>query len=99
MRRMPTIMLAVLAATLLGGCGDKKIEQEELESKAQSFLDDLATQRGGTNAAEVSCPGDLDAKKGEETKCTASDKTGELTIRVRVNSIDGDTSRLSFVIE
>jgi hypothetical protein len=92
---MPIVLLLVSSALLTAGCGDKKITQDEVESKAQGYLDGLAEQRGGQNAARVSCPGDLKAKAGETMRCTASDRTGELTVLVRVNSVDGDESRRS----
>lgn len=96
---MPVAVVLLGLGLLASGCGDKQITRDEVEAKAQAYLDNLAKDQGGTNASVVTCPGDLDAKVGKIMRCTAKDPTGQLTVLVRVNSVDGDTSRLSMTID
>ena len=86
-RRLPLLAAALVLGPGLAGCG-QSIEQDELETRVAVALE----SRSGV-AAEVSCPGGLDAQVDATTECTATDPaTGEETAwRVVVTSVEDDT--------
>ncbi len=83
-------MLAVVPVLAIGvtACSSS-IGQDELEKQVSSTLE---SQFGV--AADVSCPGDLDAEVDATTECTAIDPdTGEkIGLRITVTSVEGDTA-------
>ena len=89
---MPRRRLLLVVAPVLGlgltACGSS-IGQDELEKQVSSTLE---SQFGV--AADVSCPGDLDAEVDATTECTATDPdTGErIGLRITVTSVEGDTA-------
>jgi hypothetical protein len=84
------LLLAAASALVLGltACGSS-IEQDELEKQVSSTLE----SRFGV-AADVACPGDLDAEVDATTECTTTDPdTGEeIRLRITVTSVEGDTA-------
>jgi hypothetical protein len=72
----------------LTACGSS-IGQDELEKQVSSTLE---SQFGV--AADVSCPGDLDAEVDATTECTATDPdTGErIGLRITVTSVEDGTA-------
>ena len=87
-RRLPLLAVASALGFGLTACGSS-IGQGELEKQVSSTLE----SRFGV-AAEVSCPGDLDAEVDATTECAATDPdTGErIGLRIRVTSVEGDTA-------
>jgi len=89
---VPRRLLLLAAATVLGmgltACGSSS-EQDELEKQVASTLE----SRFGV-AADVSCPGSVDAEVDATTECTATDPdTGEeVGLRITVTSVEGDTA-------
>ena len=88
-------MIAVTPALGLGltACGSS-IEQGELETQVASTIE----SRFGV-AADVSCPGDLDAEVDATTECTATDPgTGEeVGLRITVTSVEDGTANFDIV--
>jgi hypothetical protein len=84
------LLLAVAPVLGLGltACGSS-IGQDELEKQVSSALE---SQFGV--AADVSCPGDLDAEVDATTECTATDPdTGErIGLRITVTSVEDGTA-------
>lgn len=87
-RRLPLIAAASVLGLSLTACGES-ITQDELEIQVASTLQ---SQFGV--AADVSCPGDLEAEADATTECTATDPdTGEeIALRITVTSVEGDTA-------
>ena len=88
--------LAVIAAMTLGaGCGEKTVEQAELEKQVKKSL----TEEVGEAPKAINCPGDIEAKVDAKTRCTlvASDDS-ELDVDVRVTSVDGDTTKFDIQV-
>ena len=87
-RRLRVLAVAPVLALGLTACGSS-IGQDELETQV---ADALASRAGV--AAEVSCPGDLDAEVGVTTECRAVDPdTGEATRwRIVVTSVEDETA-------
>ena len=94
---MPRRLTLLAAAPVLGfgltACSSS-IEKDELEQQVSTTIE---SQFGV--AADVSCPGDLDAEVDATTECTAIDPdTGEkIGLRITVTSVEGDTA--DFAIE
>ena len=87
-RRLVLLAVASVLGFALTGCGES-IEQGELEAQVASTIE----SRFGV-AADVACPGDLDAEVDATTECTATDPdTGEESaLRITVTSVDGETA-------
>jgi hypothetical protein len=92
-RRLLPLAVAPVLGLGLTACGSS-IGQDELETQVSGTLE---SQFGV--AADVSCPGDLDAEVDATTECTAIDPdTGEkIGLRITVTSVEGDTA--DFAIE
>ncbi len=71
----PWAALALLAvgAAGLGACGDSKIDAGKAEAAIQR---DLA-RRTGLAIASVSCPDDVEAKRGDTFRCLAVARNGD----------------------
>jgi hypothetical protein len=87
-RRLPLLAVAPVLGLGLTACGSS-IGQDELEKQVSSTLE----SRFGV-AADVSCPGDLDAEVDATTECSAIDPdSGEkIRLRITVTSVEGDTA-------
>ncbi len=89
--RRPAALLAAVPVLVpgLAACGSS-IEQDELENQVASTIE---AQFGV--AAEVSCPGDLEAEVDASTECTATDPENdeEITLRITVTSVEGHTAQ------
>jgi hypothetical protein len=90
---VPRRTLALLAAgpvlgLALTACASS-IEQGELETQVASTIESTFGV-----AADVSCPGDLDAEVDATTDCTATDPdTGEeIALRITVTSVEDGTA-------
>ena len=66
MRRLNklTIVAALVAATALAGCGDKKIDQGKAEDLARKVADS-----GTIKTKSIECPSDVTAEKGKSFDC------------------------------
>ncbi len=87
-RRLPLLAAAPVLGLGLTACGSS-IEQDELERQVSSTLE----SEFGV-AADVSCPGDLDAEVDASTECTATDPDSgeEVALRIIVTSVEGETA-------
>jgi hypothetical protein len=83
-----TTSCAVLALLVpLAACGEKRIVAGDLEAKLRSSLAD----RSGGSVKEVSCPDDVEVKKGAHFDCTAvRPDGGRVTVRVTLTNDKGD---------
>ena len=94
MPRRPLLLVAVPALGLgLTACSSS-IEQDELERQVSSTIE---SQFGV--AADVSCPGDLEAEVDASTECTATDPDSgeEIALQITVTSVEGDTANFDIV--
>lgn len=83
-------LLAVGPVLVLGlAACSSSIAQGELETQVAGTLE---SQFGV--AADVSCPGDLEAEVDAATECTAVDPASgeEIALRIVVTSVEGDTA-------
>jgi hypothetical protein len=86
-RRRPLIATPVLMFGL-AACGSSVVTAEETATKAEDALEAQIGTR-----PEISCPDDLEAEEGAETRCvlTAGGDPTEYGVTVTVTSVDGDT--------
>ncbi len=94
---MPRRLLLLVAVPVLGlgltACSSS-IERAELEQQVSSTIE---SQFGV--AADVSCPGDLEAEVDASTECTATDPDSgeEIALQITVTSVEGDTANFDIV--
>jgi hypothetical protein len=90
------LLLAVPVVLVgLAACGSAVVTAEETAEKAEDALEEQLGVR-----QDVSCPDDLEAEEGAETRCvltTAGDDPIQFGVTVTVTSVDGDT--VNFDIE
>ena len=81
---MPRPMLVVavpVAALALTACGQKKIDTSKAEQSIKAGLE--SRQRNGVNITSVTCPSNVDVKKGNNFACTvkgANGRTAKVTV-------------------
>ncbi|TFV52775.1 DUF4333 domain-containing protein [Geodermatophilus sp. DF01-2] len=82
--RLALLASAPVLGLCLAACG-QAIEQGELEVQVATTIE----SEFGV-AADISCPGDLDAEVAATTECTATDPdTGEeIALRITVTSVE-----------
>jgi hypothetical protein len=92
----PLRLLAATPILLFGlvACSADVVTAEETSDKAEDALEGQIGTR-----PDISCPDDLEAEVGAETRCvlTAGDDPTEYGVTVTVTSVDGDT--VNFDIE
>jgi uncharacterized protein DUF4333 len=92
--RRPLLLVAVPVLGLgLSACSSS-IEQDELERQVSSAIE---SQFGV--AADVSCPGSLEAEVDASTECTATDPDSgeEIALQITVTSVEDDTANFDIV--
>ena len=92
-RRLPLLLAVPVLGLGLGACSSS-IEQDELERQVSSTIE---SQFGV--AADVSCPGALEAEVDARTECTATDPDSgeEIALQITVTSVEGDTANFDIV--
>jgi hypothetical protein len=95
MSRM-TMCIVPLAVALVGCGGAGTVDRAQVEKQAQTSL----SKSVGQKAPAATCPGDLDAEVGTTMRCYMDFPEGErLGITVKVKSVDGGDSKLSFAAD
>ena len=88
MRREAAALLA-LAGTVLGACGERTLDNRELESTLKRQLDRSA----GVTSRAVICPDDVAAEKGRMFACTLIAPNGDqVRVEVRLTNDEGGFS-------
>lgn len=67
------VACAALAASVLAGCGEKKLDTAKAESAIGA---DIARQTG-LEIESVRCPDEVEAKRGGRFRCVATAKNGD----------------------
>jgi hypothetical protein len=82
--------LAAVAAVALGGCGDKVLDQADVESNVKKVV----AEEVGQEPKRIECPDDLKAEVGEKMTCTlVADDDSEVDVTVTVTEVDGDNAK------
>jgi len=96
MKRIPLLAIPLIAAIAFTGCGTKKVSKDDIEKQVQAYFDNLAKQNGQASFPKITCPDDLEAKKGKSERCSAKQGKDTLGITVTVTGVNGDKASLSF---
>ncbi len=89
MRREAVALLALAGPTVLGACGERTLDNRELESTLKRQLDGSA----GVTSRAVICPDDVAAKKGRMFACTLIAPNGDqVRVDVRLTNDEGGFS-------
>ena len=89
MPRRLRLLIAVPALLFgLAACGSDVVTAEETAAKAEDALEEQIGTR-----PDISCPDDLEAEEGAETRCTltAGEDPTEYGVTVTVTSVEGAT--------
>ena len=70
--RLPLLTAALLAAVVLAACGEKTIDSD----KGERFIRGVVANQVGARIASVTCPEDVEAKKGGTFTCVVAGRDG-----------------------
>lgn len=89
--------IALASAVVAAGCGGAgTVDRAQVEEKAQTEL----SKTVGQEAPRPECPDDLEQKVGTTMRCQMDFPGGErLGLTVKVVSVDGSDSKLSFMAD
>jgi hypothetical protein len=90
--------LAIAMTIGLAACGSSSntIKKDEVAKRVQGEFDKIAQARGRKNFPKITCPDDLEAKKGASTRCSATGPDGTLGITVTVTELKDGNAHLGF---
>jgi hypothetical protein len=85
-----------LAVTVAGCGGTGTVDRAQVEKQAQAEL----SKTVGQQAPDATCPDDLKQEQGATMRCYMDfPGEGRLGLTVKVESVDGSDSRLSYVAD
>jgi hypothetical protein len=89
-------LIALPAALGLAGCGADTLRAEDVARAAEDAFEEESGFR-----FPITCPEDLAAEVGAETRCvlTREDLGEEYGVSVRVRSVDGDTATFDVEVD
>jgi hypothetical protein len=100
MRRVPLVLLFLLAVLALAGCSASVsvggIDSEEVAEEAQAKLSKVSEERGGAPFPTVHCPDDLNEEKGSTMTCFANFDGERHKISVEVTKVEDENAELHF---
>ena len=86
MRGRTLALLALAGSASLGACGERTLDNRELESTVKRQLDSSA----GVTSRAVVCPDDVPAKKGRSFACSLIAPNGdEVRVEVELTNDEG----------
>jgi hypothetical protein len=88
--------LPALAFGLAACSGTATLSAEEVANGAEDALEQEVGQR-----PDITCPDDVEAKVGNETRCTltAEGLPGEYGVSVKITSVEGDTANFDVQVD
>ena len=94
-RRLPLLVAVVLLGLGLAACS-MTLARAEVATKAEEALEAEVGSR-----PEISCPEDLEAKVGAETRCilTAVDDPTEYGVTITVTAVDGSDAEFDIAVD
>ena len=95
-RRLRLLLAAPLLAAGLAACGSSSLAADDVAEGAEDALEEQVGQR-----PDVSCPEDLPAEVGAETRCTltAGGDPTEYGVTVTITSVDGELPTFTVEVE
>lgn len=96
MHQISLLIPLAVAALAAAGCGDKKLDQADLEKQGLASLE----RQVGQKAVGLDCPDDLEAKVGKSTRCTLqADAKTKFGVTITVKSVDGDNAKYDIQVD
>jgi hypothetical protein len=95
-RRLPLLAAVPLLLLGLSACGAGSLAAEDVATGAEDALEEQVGAR-----PDISCPDDIDAKVGAETRCTltAGGDPTEYGVTVTVTSDEGDSATFDVEVD
>jgi hypothetical protein len=95
-RRAHLLVATPLLALGLAACGASSLAADDVANGAEEALEEQVGAR-----PDVSCPEDLDAEVGSETRCTltVAGDSAEYGVTVTVTSVEGDTANFDVKVD
>ena len=87
--RLTRYFLVIVSALALASCGEATLDTANIEDEIAPQVADQT----GTKDVEISCPDDIEAKKGDEFDCDVTAAGGlEAKVKVVQENDDGDVN-------
>jgi hypothetical protein len=95
-RRLPLLAAVPFLLAGLAACGSSTLSADEVANKSEDALEEQIGLR-----PEITCPEDLEAKVGAETRCTLTggDDPTKYGVTVTVTSVDGDNAQFDVEVD
>jgi hypothetical protein len=95
-RRRPLLAAVPVLLVGLAACGSGTLSSDEVASKAEDALE----QQIGVRPT-ITCPDDVKAEVGAETRCTLTggDDPTEYGVSIRVTEVDGDNATFDIKVD
>lgn len=95
-RRRPLLAAVPFLFAGLSACGSSTLSADEVANKSEDALEEQIGLR-----PQITCPEDLEAKVGAETRCTLTggDDPTEYGVTVTVTSVDGDNAKFDVQVD
>jgi hypothetical protein len=95
-RRLPLLAAVPFLLAGLAACGSSTLSADEVANKSEDALEEQIGLR-----PEITCPEDLEAKLGAETRCTLTggDDPTKYGVTVTVTSVDGDNAQFDVEVD
>ena len=95
-RRLRALIAAPFLAAGLAACGSGSLAADDVATSAEDALEEQVGAR-----PDVSCPDDLDAEVGAETRCmlTVDGDDQEYGVTVTVTSVEGETANFDVQVD
>jgi hypothetical protein len=96
LRRTRLLAVVPLLALGLAACGSGTLTADDIAEGAETALEEQVGAR-----PDVSCPEDLEAEVGAETRCTltAGDDPTEYGVTVTITSVEGDNANFDVQVD
>ena len=95
-RRLSLLAVVPFLLTGLAACGSSILSADEVATKAEDALEEQIGVRPA-----ISCPEDVEAEVGAETRCTLTggDDPTEYGVSIKVTEVDGDNAKFDIQVD
>jgi hypothetical protein len=95
-RRLPLLAPVPILLVGLSACGSSTLSADEVATKAEEALEQQIGVR-----PDISCPEDVKAEVGAETRCTLTggDDPTEYGVSIKVTEVDGDNAKFDIQVD
>ena len=95
-RSRPLLAAVPILLVGLSACGSSTLSRDEVATKAEDALEQQIGVR-----PNISCPDDVEAKVGAQTRCTLTggDDPTEYGVSINVTEVDGDNAKFDIQVD